>query len=93
MQVGIKLPVQITKQGKRFIAWTPVLDLSTSGRTIKEAQRRFGEAVRLFMEELIEAGTTEQVLSELGWKRVQRSWEPPKVVKHQTVNVSVPMMA
>src|SRR3989344_2478892 len=78
-QVQLKLPVQITKQGKRFVAWTPVLDLSTSGRTVIEAKKRFAEAVRLFIEELIEAGTVDEVLLSLGWTRSQQSWSPPRV--------------
>lgn len=92
-QVQLKLSVQITKQGKRFIAWTPDLDLSTSGRTLVEAKKRFAEAVHIFVEELIEAGTVDDVLSSLGWTKSQRAWMPPKVIKEQTLNVTVPAMA
>ena len=89
----LQLSVQITKQGKRFIAWAPAFDLSTSGRTVKEAQLRFGEASQIFVDELIEAGTLNEVLSELGWKKSQQSWVPPKVVKEQIMNVTIPVMA
>lgn len=91
-KVKLQLSVQITKQGKRFVAWTPAFDLSTSGRTVKEAQLRFEEASQLFVDELIEAGTLDEVLSDLGWKRSQRSWVPPKVVKEKIFNVTVPAM-
>ena len=60
------LPMLITKQNKRFVAYTPVLDISTSGRTAKEAKVRFTELVNIFLEEIIEAGTVNDVLSELG---------------------------
>lgn len=91
-KVKLQLSVQITKQGKRFIAWAPAFDLSTSGRTIKEARRRFEEAAQLFVDELIEAGTLNEVLSDLGWKKTQQSWLPPKIVKEHTMNVTVPAM-
>src|SRR3989344_2725929 len=61
-QVQLKLSMQITKQGRRFVAWTPALDLSTSGRSGAEAKKRFAEAVQIFIEELIEAGTVDEVL-------------------------------
>ena len=88
----LKLSIRITKQGKRFVAWAPAFDLSTSGRTVKEAQHRFEEASQLFIDELIEAGTLDEVLSGLGWKKSQQSWVAPKVVKEQTMNVTVPAM-
>lgn len=92
LQIQLQLSVQITKQGKRFVAWAPAFDLSTSGRTAKEAQRRFEEASQLFVDELIEAGTLDEVLSDLGWKKSQRSWVPPKIVKEEMMNVTVPAM-
>ena len=63
MDIALKLPVQITKQGKQFIAWAPALDLSTFGRSVAEAQRCFHEAVDIFVEELVEAGTVNRVLT------------------------------
>lgn len=90
--VGLKLQMQITKQGDQYVAWTPALDLSTSGHSQKEAQKRFEEAVSLFIEELVEAGTVDEVLSSLGWKKEQRSWTPPKVIKERTVKVNIPEM-
>lgn len=66
-----KLPVTITKQGKRFVAYSPVLDISTSGKSVKDAQKKFGELVNIFIEEIVEAGTLHNVLAELGWKKVQ----------------------
>ena len=92
-QVQLKLSVQITKQGGRFVAWTPVLDLSTSGRTETEAKKRFAEAVQIFIEELVEAGTVDEVLRGLGWTKSQQSWMPPRVIKEQTLSVTVPAMA
>ena len=59
----VSLPVSILKEGKYFIAYTPALDLSTSGKTFAEVKERFGEVVQIFFEELLEKGTLEEVLA------------------------------
>ena len=48
-----KLPVIITKQNRRFVAYTPALDISTSGKTQKEVKNKFIELVNLFLEEIL----------------------------------------
>ena len=87
------LPVLITKQNRRFVAYTPVLDISTSGKTEKEVKARFVELVNIFLEEIIEAKTVDDVLSELGWKKVQKKWTPPRVVSSQTIGLKLPAFA
>ena len=86
----VNLPVQILKQGKRYIAYTPVLDLSTSGRSIKEAQKRFEQVISIFFEEITEAGTIDEVLSDLGWKKQKQEWHPPQVVSQKSVDFRLP---
>ena len=93
MVIQTKLPVQIFKQGKRFVAYTPLLDLSTSGRSEKEAKVRFSELVNIFFEELLEAGTMDEVMESLGWKKSKTQWQPPKIVSNQQVSVSIPIAA
>jgi hypothetical protein len=87
------LPVLITKQNKRFVAYTPVLDLSTSGKTEKDVKKKFVEMVSVFLEELVEANTVDDVLSEFGWKKVQKKWSPPKVVSSNFMGIKVPAIA
>ena len=79
-KLSFNLPVLITKQNKRFVAYTPALDISTSGKSEKDAKARFVELASLFLEEIIEAETADDVLSELGWKKIQKGWTPPKVI-------------
>jgi len=82
----------ITKQNKCFVAYTPVLDISTSGKTEKEAKVRFVELVNIFLEELIEAGTVNDVLSELGWKKEQKKWIPPKIMSSKSISLRIPAL-
>lgn len=91
--ISYSLPVLITKQNKRFVAYTPALDISTSGKTQKEAQQRFVELANVFIEELVAMKTLDHVLSELGWKRVQKKWTPPTVVSSKSITLSVPAFA
>lgn len=86
-----RLPFIILREGKYFIAYTPLLDLSTSAESFDEVKKRFGEVVRVFFEELYEKGTTDTVLSNLGWRKVQSKWSPPKVVAHEVASIKLPL--
>ena len=65
------LPVSILREGDRFIAYSPALDISTSGKTHKEVSNRFSELASIFLEEIIKKGTLEEVLRESGWKKIK----------------------
>ncbi len=92
-KLSYNLPVIITKQNKRFVAYTPALDISTSGRSEKEVKNRFVELANLFLEEIIEAKTAEDVLTELGWTKMQKVWTPPKIVSSQSIGLKIPAFA
>lgn len=89
LKYNVSLPLLIIKEGRYFVAYTPALDLATSGKTYNQAQERFVEAVEIFFEELVEKGTLGKVLSELGWQRREKEWAPPVIVANETQNVSV----
>jgi predicted RNase H-like HicB family nuclease len=89
--IKFNLPVSVLKEGKSFVAYTPALDLSTAGLTIKEAQQNFEEAVKIFFEELVEMGTMEEVLTELGWQKQDNTFLPPVLVSNQTESFSIPL--
>ncbi len=91
MKVVTQLPVSIFKEGKQFVAYTPALDLSTSGKSYDEVKNRFQEIVGIFFEELVKKGTLEEVLTSLGWQKVKKQWEPPLVVSQGLEKVSLPI--
>ena len=82
LQIG--LPITIFKEGKSYVAYSPALDLSTSASTYEKAQNRFIDATKLFIEELVEMGTLDTVLTGLGWQKVKTNWQPPVVVSSYT---------
>jgi len=84
------LPVSFLKEANQFVAYTPVLDLSTSGATLEEAKNNFTEAVGIFFDEIIEMGTLEDVLLDLGWKKKNEDFIPPVIVSQGMESVRVP---
>ena len=87
------LPVTILREGDQFVAYTPALDLSTSGSTFEQAQKRFAEIVQIFLDECFSMGTLDKVLTDLGWKKEKSQWNPPVVVAQDTHMVNVPCVA
>lgn len=76
-KIEFKISVNFLKEGEKFIAYSPVLDLSTCGDTLEQAKKRFKEATGIFFEETAKKGTLENALLNLGWQRVQKVWQPP----------------
>lgn len=64
---AVNLPVSFLREADQFVAYTPALDLSTSGNTLEEVKKNFAEAVDIFFKEIISMGTLEEVLLDLGW--------------------------
>ena len=80
----MQLPISVFREGKHFIAYTPVLDLSTSGKNYEEVKKRFKEAVNIFFEELVKKGTLDEVLESLGWQKIKKQWMPPFLVSQES---------
>ena len=91
-KIKAKLDVIFFKEGKKFIAYSPAIDLSTCGDTFAQAKKRFAEAADVFFEETIKMGTIEDVLKECGWKKVSRPkthWVPPTIIGQSETEVTV----
>lgn len=92
--VAENIPVFFIQEGKNFVAYSPAVDLSTCGKTIEQAQKRFHEAFELFIEELIRMGTLDEVLQEHGWKLLSGTnphWAPPRVIGHFDELIKLPI--
>ena len=50
LKLGIQLPISIFREDKHYIAYTPVLDLSTSAKSYEEVKKRFHEVVAIFFD-------------------------------------------
>lgn len=92
--ITAELPVTIFKEKDQFVAYSPALDLSTSGKTCEQARQRFAEAVDLFLVEAVNMGTLAEVLQSCGWELVREPrphWVPPHVVAQVQEEVHIPV--
>lgn len=90
---SVRLNVQFIKHKDGVIAYAPALDLSTVGKTLMKAQKMIHEAVNLFLEDLIDRGTLDKVLSNLGWIYRRSSWLPPQPIKEKAISLKIPTIA
>lgn len=90
--IQLRLPVAFITEGEQVVAYTPALDLSTSGKDEAEAKVRFDEIIKIFFKDLVQNNTLDAVLSELGWHKLEGQWNPP-VISQESVSVQVPVFA
>jgi predicted RNase H-like HicB family nuclease len=81
LHIEFGMPIILKKEGKTHIAYSPMLDLCSHGKTQQQAEKHFREAVELFFEEIILKGTADEVLRDLGWMKEGKKWQSPVVVK------------
>ena len=87
-----RLPVQIWQEHGHFVAFCPVLQVTSYGDSRQDAQKNIKEAVELFLEVCVEDGTLSEVLRECGMKR--RVSKAPTEVRHESlIQGSVPVLA
>ena len=90
------LAVMCRKEGDAFVAYLPALDLSTHGETFEDAMAASKTAAKAFIEQLIQMGTLDEVMTELGWERVDPAdsefpYIPPFMsMSTETVSVRCP---
>lgn len=92
MQINLNIPVTIFKEKKAYIAYCPVLDLSTSARTYEKVKTRFNEAVTIYINELCEMGTLDEVLTDFGWTKIRyNNWTPPIAISNELTRIKIPL--
>ena len=89
--MNIQFTVQIFKEGRQFVAYTPELDVSSCGPNIDKAQKNLLEAVRLFTQEAQKIGTLGQILEESGFIKHKQTLQSPRYVA--TTRATVPLTA
>jgi len=77
-KLNLNIPIEYLDDGNFIHIYTPVLDVTSYGKTKEEAEKNFGEVVEILMEELIKRGTLEDVLLNLGWRKEKKEYVPPK---------------
>lgn len=96
LKINGNISVLFMKQDGYFICYTPVLDLSTCGKTYEEAESNFEEVLNIFFEETLEAGTLEDILLEMGWQQFKTELRPPEIIStesHSIPSFNIPALA
>jgi len=83
------IPVYFLKEKQSFIAFSPVIDLSTCGKSFEDAKKNFNEALQIFIEECVEMGTLDRVLESCGWEKIKSKWSPPAYIGEEQMAFSV----
>lgn len=83
------LSVSFFQEGNQVVAYVPVLDLSTCGKTFTQAKKRINEAVDIFFEELEKKGTLEETLLDLGWQKKNNQLISPIAIAHEVKQMAV----
>lgn len=76
----ISYTVHTFKEGNKFVAYVPELDVSSCGSTNEEAGKNIREAVQAFLQISAEMGTLQDILEEAGYIREGDSWRAPEFV-------------
>jgi predicted RNase H-like HicB family nuclease len=88
---SVKLPIEIVKRKKWYLASCRVLDVHSQGETEYRAKKNLKEALTLFLTSCFERGTLDEVLKECGFTPYTAP-EKLHVPKHNYINVSLPML-
>jgi len=92
------IPIQIFPEAGGYVSSCPALGVASQGDTRDEAEENLKGALVMFFEELIRAGSLDEVLKECGWARLPAGPETPErfappMVESRTVEVTVPPAA
>ena len=76
----ISYTVHTFKEGDKYVAYVPELDLSSCGSTSEEAGKNIRVAVQGFLQTSADMGTLDSVLEEAGYIREGDAWRAPEFV-------------
>jgi predicted RNase H-like HicB family nuclease len=94
MTVPAKVPIQITKKAKWYVASCPVLDVATQGETEEVAKKNIVEALTMFMRSCVERGTIVEVLSQCGFKfSMEQDQEVEPSIGQEYVNIPLHLLS
>lgn len=80
----VKFSIQMIKQGTLFIAYSHTLDISTTGKSEKQANDNFNDLLNILLKDLIKRRNIDAVLLENGWTQRAKRWSPPMPGKKVT---------
>lgn len=68
---------KLLRQGGLYIAYSPSLDISTTGKSETEARDRFQSVLDICKKSNVPKSGVAHKLAELGWTQKSKRWAPP----------------
>ena len=68
---------RLLRQGGLYIAYSPSLDISTTGKSETEARDRFQSVLDICKRANVPKSGVAHKLTELGWTQKSKRWAPP----------------
>ena len=72
IRLDVRLPIEVNKGEKYYIASCPALEVASQGKTIKKAKANLEEALTSFFISCIERGVLDAVLHDCGFKSAKK---------------------
>lgn len=88
---AVSFTVHVWKEGQKYVAYVPELDVASCGDSVAHAKARLREAVALFLEGASRMGTLEDILTEAGFEERINIYRPHRVLARETVRLAVPI--
>ena len=84
---SVQLDAWFRRDGRKWLAWCPAINVITQARTKKRAKESLREAVELWFESCIDRGVLDAALKEVGFTKVPHGEETPEGDRVNVVNV------
>jgi predicted RNase H-like HicB family nuclease len=84
---NLAFTVHLFREGDKYVAHVPELDVSSCGETEEKARANIKDAVRGFLEAAEHKGTLDSILEEAGYERIGNEWKAPEFVGLDRVNM------
>jgi predicted RNase H-like HicB family nuclease len=87
----ITLTVQIWREDGAYVAYSPELDVSSCGNSLRQSKARLRQAVGLFLEEAARRGTLENILAEAGFEKRGNTYRARQILAKEKIRLAVPL--
>ena len=87
---NLSFTVHLFREGDRYVAHVPELDISSCGETQEKARANIKDAVRGFLEAAEDnKGILDEILEEAGYQRIGAEWKGPEFVGIDRVTMNL----
>jgi predicted RNase H-like HicB family nuclease len=87
----IHFTIRVWRENGAYVGYSPELDVSSCGDSVRQAKSRLKEAVSLFLEDAAVRGTLTDILIESGFERRGAVYRSRAVLAREKVKLALPV--